>query len=187
MREFDPSFPVYEAKRAALVPQWSPLDRPDVGHPIVQVGSDPATASALVLSVTNHSYVDPSRLEELRAVQSDKWDLKRLVRLCEELNSTYEHESYIACSMLVRSLVDHVPPIFGYKSFAEVASNYAGSKSFRASMSHLDRSLRNLADGNLHTHIRQTESLPTETQVRFWADLDKLLEEIVRILTKRGS
>jgi hypothetical protein len=186
-KTFDPSFPVSEAKRAALVPQWSLLDRPDVGNSIVQVSSEPAVTVELAPRATKHSYVDPSRLEELRAVQSDMWDLKRLVRMCEELNSSYEHGSYIACSMLVRSVVDHVPPIFGFKSFAEVSSNYAGNKSFRASMSHLDRSLRNLADGNLHTHIRQTESLPTETQVRFWADLDRLLEEIVRILTKRDS
>jgi hypothetical protein len=187
MKEFDRSFPVYEAKRAALVPQWAFLDRPDVRNPNDQAVSDPETKSAWAAHFIKHPYVDQRRLEELEAATNGEWDLKRLVRMCEELNSSYEHGSYIACSMLVRSIVDHVPPIFGYKSFAELASNYAGSKSFRASMSHLDRSLRNLADANLHTHIRQTESLPTETQVKFWADLDKLLEEIVRVLIKRSG
>lgn len=186
-KDFDRSFPVYEAKRAALVPQWAFLDRTDTRNSNDQAAADPQMNSVLATCVVEHSYVSQRRLEELRAQTNGEWDLKRLVRMCEELNSSYEHGSYIACSMLVRSIVDHVPPIFGHKSFAEVASNYAGGKSFRASMSHLDRSLRNLADGNLHTHIRQTESLPTETQVKFWADLDKLLEEIVRVLTKRSS
>jgi hypothetical protein len=184
MKNFDPSFPVSEAKRAGLVPQWTFVDRTETRSPNVQLETDlrMTMPRALATGIAEHFYVDQRRLEELKAARSDKWDLKRLIRMCEELNSSYEDGSYIACSMLVRSIVDHVPPIFGYKSFAEVASNYAGSKSFRASMSHLDRSLRNLADGNLHTHIRQTESLPTETQIKFWADLDKLLEEIVRVL-----
>jgi hypothetical protein len=102
--------------------------------------------------------------------------------MCEELNGVFEQRSFIACSMLVRGIVDHVPPIFGCKTFSEVANNYAGGKSFRSSMRHLDQSLRNLADGNLHTQIRRTESLPTEMQIKFWADLDKLLEETVRVL-----
>jgi hypothetical protein len=189
MKNFDPSFPVSEAKRAGLQPQWTFVDRPETRSSSVEVASDlrMTMTHALATSIKEHFYVDQRRLEELRAAQSDKWDLKRLIRMCEELNSSYEDGSYIACSMLVRSIVDHVPPIFGKQLFAEVASNYAGSKSFRASMFQLDRSLRNLADGNLHTHIRRTESLPTETQVRFWADLDKLLEEIVRILAPRSG
>jgi hypothetical protein len=129
-----------------------------------------------------HSYVDPARLSELRSVVSKKWDLTRLVRVCEELNGAFERDAFITCSMLVRSIVDHVPPIFGCKSFSELANNYAGSKSFRGSMQHLDKSLRNHADGNLHTQIRRKESLPTRTQVAFWSDLDKLLEETIRLL-----
>jgi hypothetical protein len=139
-------------------------------------------AARAVHAAIEHSYVALARLRELRAVSSKKWDITRLVSICEELNGAFEREAFITCSMLVRSIVDHVPPIFSCKTFREVANNYAGSKSFRASMQHLDRSLRNHADGNLHTQIRQKESLPTRTQVAFWADLDKLLEETIRIL-----
>jgi hypothetical protein len=49
-------------------------------------------------------------------------------------------------------------------------------------MKHLQGSLRALADGNLHTQIRRTESVPAQTQINFWADLDKLLEETIRLL-----
>ncbi len=83
--------------------------------------------------------------------------------------------------MLVRAIVDHVPPIFGQKSFKEVANNYQGSSSFKKSMLHLDQSLRNVADAHLHTHIRQRESLPSQTQVYFAQDLDVLLAEILRL------
>jgi|GEM_PF-2526116 len=129
-----------------------------------------------------HSYVDPARLSKLNSLLNKKWDPTRLVRMCEELNEAFERDAFITCSMLVRSIVDHIPPIFGYKSFSEVANNYSCSKSFRKSMQQLDNSLRNHADANLHTQIRRKESLPTRTQVAFWSDLDKLLEEVVRVL-----
>jgi hypothetical protein len=84
---------------------------------------------------------------------------------------------------LTRALLDHVPPIFGKQSFAEVANNYGGGgKSFRESMLHLERSARNIGDAHLHIQIRNSESLPTSTQVNFSNDIDVLLAEIVRVL-----
>jgi Sec-independent protein translocase protein TatA len=86
--------------------------------------------------------------------------------------------------MLVRALIDHIPPIFGCKKFSEVANNYGGgTKSFRKQMEHLDNSLRNIADAVLHEHVRKKESLPTHTQIDFRADIDVLLQEIVRVLS----
>lgn len=135
-----------------------------------------------------HPYVALGRLTELRAISSGSWDLRRLVRMCEELNNALKSDSYISCSMLVRGILDHVPPIFGCASFSEVANNYAGPQSFRKSMKHLDQSLRNHADGNLHTQIRRKESLPTVMQIAYWQDLDRLLEEVVRLLQdERGE
>lgn len=126
-------------------------------------------------------YVDPSRLAVLRGVRSTKWDLTRLIRMCEELNSANEQGNLISIAMLVRSIVDHVPPIFGRATFTEVANNVAG-RSMKGSLQHLDQSLRNIADGHLHVQIRSSEVLPAPTQVHFRTDLDVLLGEIVRLL-----
>ena len=52
---------------------------------------------------------------------------------------------------------------------------------FRSKNQHLDKSLRNIADGQLHIQIRQQESLPGSAQVNFGADFDVLLAEIIRI------
>ena len=84
--------------------------------------------------------------------------------------------------MLVRAIIDHVPPIFNCKNFSEVGNNYAGSKSFKDAMIHLDKSSRKIADQYLHGQIRSSEVLPNATQVNFSTDLDFLLGEIVRIL-----
>ena len=66
--------------------------------------------------------------------------------------------------MLIRTVLDHVPPIFGKKNFDEVANNYGG-KSFKGAMQHLQNAARNVADGHLHQQIRKSETLPTAQQV----------------------
>jgi hypothetical protein len=126
-------------------------------------------------------YVDMKQIVELRSIETAKWDFSRLVQLCRELNAAHEGDNYLTIAMLVRAITDHVPPIFTQPHFQGVANNYAGHKSFKNSMTHLDRSLRNIADSALHTQIRPRESVPGPTQVNFGADLAVLLDEVIRI------
>lgn len=126
------------------------------------------------------AYVNAERIFELQRFKSQKWDYSKLIQLCAELNIANEHSCHHAVAMLVRSILDHVPPVFGLRSFQEVASNHGGP-SFKKSMEHLQKGLRNIADGHLHSPIRQRESLPTDSQVDFRAGLDQLLAEVIRI------
>ena len=134
-----------------------------------------------VQQMTVIPYVDLDRIRELRAISSPSFDLTKLIRLCEEINICYTSECYLATAMLVRALVDHVPPVFRYKTFVEVANNYGG-KSLKKSLQNLQNSSRNIADAHLHLSIRSKESLPNKTQVNFSNNLDVLLAEIVRVL-----
>jgi len=127
-------------------------------------------------------FVDSGRINELRAIRSPDFDLKKLIRLCEELNQSWGSESFFTVAALTRTILDHVPPLFGKQKFAEVAANHSGGRSFRESMKHLDVSARKIADGHLHSRIRRKEVLPSRTQVNFSRDLDVLLAEIVRQL-----
>ena len=137
---------------------------------------------AIKMSNTSKEYIHPERLKELSQVTSDKFDLCKLVKLCEELNCSYRTNSILSIIMLTRALIDHVPPIFGGKTFNEVVNNYAGTKSFRESMERLNSSSRKIADQHLHTPIRKSESIPTMNQVDFSNDVDVLLAEVYRIL-----
>ncbi len=129
-------------------------------------------------------YVDPIRIHELKAAKNSKFDTTRLVRLLEELNEVAAAECWMATAMIVRAITDHIPPVFGYTAFEQVASNIPGKdRSFKGSMQHLQNSLRNIADAHLHLHIRSREVLPTRKQVEFSPDLDVLLAEVVRRLT----
>lgn len=141
-----------------------------------------STVSTVSTGSTSEVYVDLERIKELRAVKSDRFDLLKLIELCEELNRSYASGCYLAVAMLVRAILDHVPPILECKGFAEVASNYGGSKSFKQSMANLENSQRKIADAHLHGQIRKKETLPNKTQVNFSSDLDVLLAEIVRVL-----
>lgn len=130
----------------------------------------------------NDVYVAEQRLSHLRQIRATTFDLSRLIRLCEELNVAHTNRSFISIAMIVRAIIDHVPPIFGCRSFAEVTNNYGGAKSFKEAMQHLDASLRKVADAHLHVQIRNKEVLPEFPQVDFRSSVDLLLAEIVRIL-----
>jgi hypothetical protein len=129
------------------------------------------------------SFIADSRIEELRAIKDPRFDLRRLIAMCEELSTCAANRCVVSTVLLTRAIIDHVPPIFGTKSFAEVANNYPGQKSFKDSMRHLENSARRIADSHLHIQVRSREVLPTWTQVDFSRDLDVLLSEIVRLLS----
>ncbi|WP_054536106.1 hypothetical protein [Herpetosiphon geysericola] len=130
--------------------------------------------------------VDPQRLTDLRAIAADNpaFDLRKLIRLLEELVLCMDQRALFAAAMLTRAIIDHVPPIFACKTFNEVVNNYPGSRSFKDSMGILNNSVRKIADSHLHTHIRASEVLPTRVQVDSARELDVLLSEIIRILQR---
>lgn len=128
-------------------------------------------------------FVSNRRIKQLVQIKNTRFDLRRLIRLCEELNICWKKSCFYAVTALNRAIVDHVPPIFGCKVFSQVTNNYGGGgRSFKEAMVNLDKFSRKIADSHLHAQIRKKEMLPTETQVNFSQVLDKLLEEIVRLL-----
>lgn len=131
--------------------------------------------------IQTSSFVHPDRISELKSKSSVAWDFSRLLAICDELNIGWQFGAHHSVAMLTRTMLDHVPPVFGQVSFAAVVANYGGSKSFKDSMEGLDKFSRKIADGHLHTQIRERESLPNSNQVDFRAGVDVLLAEIVRI------
>ena len=140
-------------------------------------------AIAMPTGTLSKIFVEVRRIEELKNVSNPKFDLTKLIRFCEELNSNYSNENYLSVAMLGRSIIDHIPPIFGFATFTEVYSQYGGA-SFKKIATHLNNTMRGIADSFLHEQIRKKESLPNTTQVNFSQDLDVLLAEIVRKLNE---
>ncbi|MBE0571471.1 MAG: hypothetical protein IH618_07995 [Ignavibacteriaceae bacterium] len=129
-------------------------------------------------------YVDNTRIEELKSLANNlKYDLTKLLRLIEELNHNWKNANYFSTAMLVRAIMDHIPPIFECKNFNGICNNYKGSKSFKEATQNLQSSLRKIADGHLHSSISSKEILPNRTQVNFSNTLDLLLAELLKILS----
>jgi len=145
---------------------------------------DADSSQGIKISESSKEYVHPDRLKELREVSSDNFDLCKLLKICEELNDSYKANGVLSIIMLTRALMDHIPPVFGYRTFNEVANNYAATKSFKESMERLNLSSRKITDQHLHTPIRKSESIPTMNQADFSNDVDVLLAEVYRILKR---
>jgi len=169
-----PSEPILRAKifKDAIYRISDTTENPFLGEPryVYDVNS---------YTIDNSSFINALRIDAIKNLQSIDFDFSRLIRICEEINSNYKQKNYIATSILLRVLIDHVPPLLGFKTFKEVASSYPG-KSFKGTFLHLENGCRSISDGLMHQTIRRKESLPTINQVNYSADVDVLLGEIIR-------
>ena len=150
-------------------------------YKVIEYGFDASGKSAIPLELNGDGYVSAIRIQELEGIESKRVDLTKLIRLCEELNIAQANGLNLAIAMLLRAILDHVPPIFHKASFKEVASGYGG-KSFKDTMNHLQNGARKIADSHLHVQVRKKEILPTYFQVNFSQYLDALLAEVIAIL-----
>lgn len=135
------------------------------------------------------SYVDQSRIEELKRIKS-KFDISRLIALCEELNHNSTNGLVNAVSGLQRTIINHIPPLFEKDNFEQLVANYPFPKSVKKSLGNLLNSMRPIADYNLHVQVSKADALPNMTQVDFSNDLDVLLSEVCKVLKaapKKGN
>lgn len=129
-----------------------------IGNDVTEdfIGDNPYAykKSEEVVKSSHEIFVNKTRIEELKNIPMAKFDFSRLIRLCEEINYCYESGNFLSVGMIGRTILHHVAPIFNLSSFDEVANNYGGpkeNKSFKKHMTHLNESLKNIADGFLHT------------------------------------
>jgi hypothetical protein len=128
-----------------------------------------------------NAFVDLKRIDEIIQINSASFDFSKLIQILKELNIASSNSMFLSIPLLIRAIIDHVPPIFSKSSFADVCGSH-GSRSFKDNMLNLEKSSRKIADSFLHTQIRNKETLPTIVQVNFKQDLDVLLMEIVRLM-----
>jgi hypothetical protein len=78
--------------------------------------------------VIESEYIAPSIINTLRQLKSSKFDLIKVIEFCEELNGTFYSGYYLATALLIRSLMNHIPPIFGHEKFSQVVSQSTKSR-----------------------------------------------------------
>ncbi len=130
------------------------------------------------------TYVDVSTIAILGSLVDPRFDFTRLVQMCRELNVAHQQECNITVAMLVRAVMDHIPPIFGKAKFAEVANSRP--KSLKETLQPLE-SIRKIADTFHHVQIRKSETIPTATAVNASNAVESLLQEIIRTIREVGT
>ncbi len=137
--------------------------------------AEPSYEDDLVL---NTAFVAPELIAALRAATPTQFDFKKLIAFCEELNDAYRREAYLSTALLIRAVMNHVPPVFGQTTFAAVVAQ--AGRSIKPMLERLESEARPIAD--LHTHIlmRARETLPTKNQVEpFKGAFELLLHEVL--------
>lgn len=145
-----------------------------------KLGTQPEKSSTTLLE---HQFISRTRIADIARLPTDHYDFTKLIRLCEEVNIAHKHGCHLTVAFLVRTIGNHVPPIFGAASLTDVAAQ--SSKSVKHSLTGLAESMKNIADHHLHEQIKKKVSLPTEVQVNCYRELDVLLSEVVRKMSSQ--
>jgi len=125
--------------------------------------------------------IAPAIIQKLGSAKSANFDLSRLVLYCDEINSCFYHGNFVACLLLMRTVLNHVPPIFGHATFAQVAAN--ASRGVKGNLEILGEGMRKIADLYAHQAIRAKEQCPTRNQVEpFRPQFEILLQEVLNVL-----
>lgn len=124
------------------------------------------------------AFIAPEVLASLRAASPSQFDFTKLIGFCEELDDAYRRGKFLSAILLIRAVMNHVPPVFGHTTFAAVVAN--AGRSVKPMLERLEQEARPIAD--LHTHIllRKRESLPSRNQVEpYKGSFELLLREVM--------
>jgi hypothetical protein len=153
---------------------------------IIKRNLDKATFYDFNKEEVTPQFITDEKIQNLINFSSQSnYDLTKLIKLCESVNFNYEYEYgyYYAVGMLIRAILDHVPPIFGQDNFDGIVNNYPG-RSFKGQTKTLSE-YRDTFDGYLHNHISFKENLANETQVDCASILDSFLGELIKLLVSQ--
>ncbi|MFJ8495010.1 hypothetical protein ACIRBZ_42765 [Streptomyces sp. NPDC094038] len=164
-------------------------------------GRPPATLEDLHRLVTNSSpvpkaqpvsdpqpktpvYVKEALINELEDKNAhSQWDVTKLVQLTRELNSNFTLDNPYACHALIRAILDHTAPVFGRKTFEQVASNPPATWT-KTDKDYLRKLLDFKPQGHdaLHRHIRKSADLIDMHDVPSGAWLNAFLRLVIDAL-----
>ena len=125
--------------------------------------------------------ISKEMIDKFRLKQHPKLKYSRLVVLLGEINSSWNNGNYNAVALLIRTVMNHIPPVFGFKKFEEVANNPKFSSSVKRALGTLQNSMKHLADIIAHEQISEKEPRSiSEVEVDCRQSLKLLLDEILR-------
>ena len=136
------------------------------------------------LKVSADEFVEASLIDRIATLKITQFNLSKLIRFAQELNDNYKRGNYLSCALLIRAIINHVPPIFEQQKFSQVVAN--SSRSVKAMLSPLEEGARKI--GDLHTHeiVDDFSTPPTKNQVDpYKPNVEILFQEIERKINSK--
>jgi hypothetical protein len=139
--------------------------------------------TSIELTAVQSEYIDLSIINHLSNINNKKYDVAKVIQFCREINGTFSSGYYLSTALLIRALINHIPPIFGQERFDQVVSQ--STRSRKEIFKPLDDIARDIGDLHTHDTIRHKEVLPTRRQLEpFKPNVEFLLQEIITELNK---
>ncbi|WP_349876179.1 hypothetical protein ABIH81_18740 [Micromonospora sp. HUAS YX12] len=119
-------------------------------------------------------YIDERVFDLIKQAHGGRWDCTKLLVLLRELDDNYRAGNAYAAHALLRALLDHVPPLFGQSSFAQLVNNYPWGRTDRNYVKRL-AGFRDQADDVMHRQIARIPCLLTMEDMPARAAVNRLL------------
>ncbi|OGM26853.1 hypothetical protein A2627_05560 [Candidatus Woesebacteria bacterium RIFCSPHIGHO2_01_FULL_39_28] len=126
-------------------------------------------------STMKNSYISPVIIGKL-ANKRGNFNYEKLLILLGELNINFSKRHVYASAMLIRAVLDHVPPLLGLGTFEEVVNNYSWSQTDGRFMKSL-LDFKDEANDILHTPISEKGNYLSMDNIPSSNRLNRLLEE----------
>jgi len=150
--------------------------------PDIEAALEHSTESAFAVG-TSAWIVDSALIDRLSQTSSLTVDIEFLVRLCKEINSSFAHGNIVATVLVMRAVLNYVPPAFGQSTFEQVVAHT--SRSMKDNFDHLEKGLRKVADFHTHRRIGADGLYPSVAQVEpYKPQFELLLQNVVSNLSK---
>lgn len=126
-------------------------------------------------------FVDAALVARVASLSGQPFNLAKLTSFTMELNENYSRGNYLSCSLLIRAIINHVPPLFGQRKFSQVVAN--SGRSVRSILSQLEEGARDIGDLHSHEIIDGYSTPPTKNQIEpYKPPFEVLYREIERRL-----
>lgn|GEM_PF-1391932 len=153
-----------------------------------------AIESATINEPQKNNYIKEEIIQGFISKQ-DEYNYKKLINLLNELNQNYRNGNAYTSSMVIRSILDHIPPLLGYYTFNEVVSNYTWGDTDQKYINSL-LEFKNEGDDALHRRISSDPDLLDIEDLPSPVRLNRLMQECLsnggkvlfsRLKTKEGQ
>ncbi|WP_406336085.1 hypothetical protein [Streptomyces sp. NBC_00203] len=169
------------ASPSISMPVPTPRPRFSVASAVAQYPQGLPTVTGAIIAPTVETvsepklYVNAALRTELAAKQGKtKLNVDKLLQLLRELDDNYADGHAYSCHTLLRAIIDHVPPVLGYKSFEVAVNNYGWTRTDKKYMTRL-LDFKTQADDVLHRQIRESADVITMHDLPQAAALNALL------------